>query len=600
MLNSEKPMKSKKIENVAIVFGKEEKNSFNRYTFPILGRPVAIYPILAANYAEKIDSIYLSSDSISLINLARNFQNVNILQREISQPTLTDEVRKATDLVIKDLDYVPKTISILIANSPCVNSEYLDRAITFLENNKFYDSVATAMKRPEFNPNRIMILNSDKRLERNFPNESFKEELYFLDRRIMVIRTDVIMSSTIEEDDFEGLLGRNIHPIIQQEGIWDIDYIWQVPIVERWLKQNGFNDSETPYDNKKKKQISNQFYNEKEASIKSKDNGIFKVLITTVPFGDLNNTPVQLLNKQKNINYQLNPIGRKLKESELVELVRDVDIIIAGTEQITRRVMENGNKLKLISRVGIGLDSVDLKAAKELGIQVSYTPDAPSAAVAELTIAQMLNLLRRIPLVDRKLRAGIWQRIQGERLSNAKIGIIGTGRVGRRVLKHLQGFNPKLIMVNDINPDNSLYEMYHAKLVDKNTIYSECDIITLHVPLTPLTFNLIKKEEIEVMKKNVCLINTSRGGIINEKDLYIAITQNRILAAAIDVFENEPYSGNLIELDNCFLTCHIGSMTNDCRTAMELLATEEAIRLVQGLELKNIVPEEEYNNQIVK
>ncbi|MCK5175826.1 MAG: phosphoglycerate dehydrogenase, partial [Planctomycetes bacterium] len=301
------------------------------------------------------------------------------------------------------------------------------------------------------------------------------------------------------------------------------------------------------------------------------------------------------LTKEPGVEFVINPKGRKLKESELPKIIKDCDIIIAGTEKYSREVLASADRLKLISRVGIGLDSIDLQAARDLGIIVSYTPDAPSPAVAELTIGLMFSLLRQIPLIDRKLRSGIWQRISGERLSNMVIGIIGTGRVGSRILKHLQGFHPKRIFVNDIHPDHNLYEMYHAELVEKETIYEKADIITLHVPLTPLTQGLIGKKELDTMKPNTRLINTSRGGIIDENALYNALIDKRIAGAAIDVYENEPYTGNLIELRNNVLTCHMGSMTKDCRKNMEIQAAEEAIRFIRSEPLKNIVPESEYH-----
>jgi D-3-phosphoglycerate dehydrogenase len=182
----------------------------------------------------------------------------------------------------------------------------------------------------------------------------------------------------------------------------------------------------------------------------------------------------------------------------------------------------------------------------------------------------------------------------GQRLSNQIIGIIGTGRIGSRVLKHLQGFSPKQILVNDIQPDYNLYDLYHAELVSKEVIYRESDIITLHVPLTPQTSPLIAKKELELMKPNMFLINTARGGVINEKDLFDALKNRKINGAAIDVFSNEPYGGELLTLDNCYLTCHMGSCTVDCRFEMEKLATEEALRFIRGEKLQLQVPEYEY------
>ena len=588
-----------KIKNIAIIFGKKEPTNFNRYTFPILNRPVVIYSILATKFSSSIDKTYLSTDSSSLISLGKEVEGVKLLQRKVSQPTLTQEIQNALKKVKKDLGYYPQKVAILFANSPCITGNLLFNAISFLDENKEYDSVVSAMRRAEFSPARMFSLE-EKKLMQDRGYLSFHENVYFLDHRIIVTRVSNILNCKVKSNYVESILGKNIHPVIKQEGIWDIDYMWQVPMIEKWLKQNGFTDSETPYDKPvvQSASIQNTFLQKKSylKNVSKKK----KILITTIPFSNINPAPLNLLDSTPNIEYVINPIGRKLQEEELLDLIPDFDIIIAGTEPITRKVLENAKKLKMISRVGIGLDNVDLIAAKELGIKVSYTPDAPAPAVAELTVGQMINILRRLPLVDRKLRSGIWQRIHGERLSNMIVGIIGTGRVGSRVLKHLQGFHPKGILVNDLKPDRNLYEMYNADFVEKEKIYKEADLITLHVPLTKLTYNLITKDEIGLMKRNCSLINTSRGGIINENDLYNALSKNRIAAAAIDVFENEPYSGKLIELDNCFLTCHMGSMTNDCRSAMEILATEEAVRFVNNEPLIRLVPNEEYDEVINK
>jgi D-3-phosphoglycerate dehydrogenase len=320
-----------------------------------------------------------------------------------------------------------------------------------------------------------------------------------------------------------------------------------------------------------------------------------KILITTVPFGEFDPTPLELLRAAVDeAEFVINPIGRKLKEAELAELAPEFDVLIAGTEQISRRVMEAASRLKLISRVGIGLDSVDLHAARELGITVSYTPDAPAPAVAELTVAHILNLLRYLPVIDRKMRGKQWHRIMGERLALQTVGIVGTGRIGTRVLRHLQGFAPARILVNDLKPDAELYAKYNAEAVDKETLYRESDIISLHVPLTRQTRHMIGAQEMAMMKPGVRLINTARGGIIHEGDLYEALVNNRIAGAAIDVFEEEPYAGALAEVENCFISCHMGSMTQDCRAEMEIRATEEALRFVRGEPLSNVVPEYEY------
>jgi D-3-phosphoglycerate dehydrogenase / 2-oxoglutarate reductase len=320
-----------------------------------------------------------------------------------------------------------------------------------------------------------------------------------------------------------------------------------------------------------------------------------KVLITTVPFGEKNKLPLDLL-KKSNIEYLINPLNKKLTEYELIEMLSDFDAIIAGTEKISEKVMNSASKLKYISRVGIGLDSIDLFAAKNKGIKVSYTPDVPAPAIAELTIGMMLTLLRSMHVSNLKMHQGKWYRILGKNISTSTIGLIGVGRVGIRVIKHLQSFNSPRILANDVS-DLAKKLNLPVQWVDKEKIFKEADIITLHLPLTSSTKNLITEKDLMLMKKDAVIINTSRGGIINEKDLYNVLKSGHLNGAAIDVFEQEPYDGPLNKIERCLMTSHMGSMTIDCRVKMEIEATEEFIRFSRGEPLKREVPELEYNVQ---
>ena len=321
-----------------------------------------------------------------------------------------------------------------------------------------------------------------------------------------------------------------------------------------------------------------------------------KALITTVPFGDKNRLPIELL-EAAGIEYLINPKGRKLKEDELAEMASDFDVLIAGTEPITDKVMRSAHRLKLISRVGIGLDSVDLVAAERYGIKVSYTPDAPAPAVAELTIALMLSLLRSVHLSNAQMHRGEWHRYFGRRIPEVTIGIIGAGRIGGRVLRRLSAFGTPRILVNDMNPNSSITTDLKLEWVGKEEIYRQADVITLHLPLTVHTKNMVRREQLLQMKPDAMLINTSRGGIINEHDLSEVLKAGHLGGAAIDVFEQEPYHGALAEIDRCLLTSHMGSMSIDCRTRMEIEATEEAVRFLTGHDLQGLVPSEEYEVQ---
>jgi D-3-phosphoglycerate dehydrogenase / 2-oxoglutarate reductase len=323
---------------------------------------------------------------------------------------------------------------------------------------------------------------------------------------------------------------------------------------------------------------------------------IKKVLITTVPFGQANRSPLDMLESHK-IQYLINPLNKKLTEDELLSLVSDFDVIIAGTENISSKVMDKAKNLKMISRVGIGLDSVDLLAAERNGIIVSYTPDAPAPAVADLTMGLMYSLLRSLHKANIQLHQNKWHRYFGNRLTNCCIGIIGAGRVGSRVIRNLKALGCNNIYYYDKKVRLKEEDGEQVVFATKEEIYNISDIISFHLPLDEETKNMITIKEIALMKKNALLINTSRGGIINEKDLYIALNDKLILGAAIDVFEQEPYTGKLMEHDNCILTSHMGSMTYDCRARMEIEATEEAIRFLTGKALESKVPIEEYEVQ---
>jgi D-3-phosphoglycerate dehydrogenase len=319
-----------------------------------------------------------------------------------------------------------------------------------------------------------------------------------------------------------------------------------------------------------------------------------RVLITTVPFGNIDCLPINLL-KDAGIDYFINPLDRKLNEFELAEMVSNFDALIAGTEQISKKVMDQAKNLKLISRVGIGLDGVDLLEAERRGIKVSYTPDAPAPAVVELTLGLIFATLRSVHIANSQMHKGEWHRYFGRRIPEVTFGIIGAGRIGGQVIRSLLALGASKILVNDINTDKFLVKVARVEQVEKEVIYNCADVISLHVPLTSKTKNMINYNQLLSMKSDVILINTARGGIINEGDLELAMNEGRLGAVALDVFENEPYDGPLRRIERCLLTSHMGSMSIDCRTRMEIEATNEVIRFLGGEDLQSLVPLEEYD-----
>jgi D-3-phosphoglycerate dehydrogenase len=325
-----------------------------------------------------------------------------------------------------------------------------------------------------------------------------------------------------------------------------------------------------------------------------------KVFVSTYPFGKSDTKPKDLLSKESKINAIYNPHSRKLTATEVADLAADADAIIAGTEDLSL-LIENSKNLKLISRVGIGLDSVNLAACKARGIRVCYTPDAVTMAVAELTIGLMVSLTRQVSLADREIREGKWIRHYGKRIGESVVGLVGFGRVGKNVARMLLPFQPK-ILVNDIQDisaeiGNFTKQGLDINIATKEEIFSNSDIVSLHLPAYSKTKEMITEKTLAKFRKDSVLINTARGELVSEKDLFMALSNGVIAGAALDVFTKEPYSGPLSQLPNVILTQHMGSCSYDCRLAMESEATEDTIRFFNGLDLLREVPEVEYSYQ---
>lgn len=307
-----------------------------------------------------------------------------------------------------------------------------------------------------------------------------------------------------------------------------------------------------------------------------------KVLLSTFPFGKYDKSPMKLL-EETGWDIIRNPFKRRLKPSDMSELTDGVDGIIAGTEPYNQELFQrNKGTLKVIARVGIGLDSIDFKAAEEHNVQVTYTPDAPSQAVAELTVAQILNLNRYILSSDRSIRNSAWNRMIGWLICERKIGLLGLGRIAKLVVKLLKPFACE-ILVYDPEPDMKFIHENNLKLVSCEELFRTSDVLSIHIPLSMENIKFVSRELIATMKTGSFLINTARGPVLDEAALTDALLQGHIGAAALDVFEKEPYEGILSKLDNVILTGHIGASARQSRRDMEYRATEDCIRVLKGL-----------------
>jgi len=304
-----------------------------------------------------------------------------------------------------------------------------------------------------------------------------------------------------------------------------------------------------------------------------------KVLTSPSSFGQVSSEPFDIL-EENGFEVINNPYGRKLTEDEVIELAKDCIGIVAGVETLSAKVMDALPDLKCISRVGIGMDSVDLKYAGQKGIIVNNTPNGPTRAVAELTLGMTMSLLRKIPQAHSDLKNRVWKKQIGNLLYNKVVGVIGLGRIGKLVSQLFRGLeNP--VIGYDPFPDAGWAEKWDVKLVDFETLLKTADIITIHVPGNEDKSPVIGQKELDLLKQGAFLINISRGGIVDESALYQALSEKKLAGAAIDVFSDEPYSGQLCDLDNVVLTPHLGSYAEEGKLLMEIDAVNNLINALK-------------------
>ena len=304
-----------------------------------------------------------------------------------------------------------------------------------------------------------------------------------------------------------------------------------------------------------------------------------QVLITTSTFNLDNFEQLELLNKAQ-IEVKLNPFAIRLTEDQAIDLLGTNTIgLIAGLEPLTEKVLTSAKSLKVIARVGTGLDSVDLVAAKKLGITVLNTPDAPTQAVAELTLGHILGLLRNIPMADRQIRNGVWKGLMGSLLQTKTVGIIGFGRIGKRVAALLSVFGAKVIISDELATSTEYLN------VGLNELCAKSDVITLHLPYNDSTHHIINEKQLNLMKKGSYFVNISRGGLVDEDALLAALKSGRIAGAALDCFEHEPYDGELRNFDNVQITAHMGSYARETRDLMEREASQLLVDAFKEIKL---------------
>ena len=277
----------------------------------------------------------------------------------------------------------------------------------------------------------------------------------------------------------------------------------------------------------------------------------------------------------------------EITPEQILEKISNFNIVIVRSRTtITKEMIEKADNCKIIARVGVGLDNVDQEAAKAKNIRVINAVEGAMNAVAELVLGLMLSLARQTTRGDRAIRNQKWlkKELKGTELRGKYLGIIGLGNIGKRLGRLARGLNMNIIGYDVIPIDEEFSKEVGLMKADLNTLLQSSDYVSIHVPLLDSTYHLLDAQKISTMKKTAKIINTSRGGVVDENALYDALKNGTLGGAALDVFEKEPAIDNkLAELDNVILTPHIGAQTKEAQSLAANVIAEKIIQILRGV-----------------
>ena len=278
-----------------------------------------------------------------------------------------------------------------------------------------------------------------------------------------------------------------------------------------------------------------------------------------------------------------NPGGKPLNSADVARLLPGVDGYIAGLDQIDRAALASADRLKVIVRYGVGFDNVDLQAAREQGIVVSNTPGANSVSVAELAIGFMLALARQLTQADSAVRRGEFPRMSGISLEGKTVGILGLGAIGKQLARRLAGYDCRLLAYDPF-PDSAFAAAHQVELCDMDTVLTQADFLSLHLPLNAETRRMVNREFLAKMKRGAHLINTARGELVDEDALAEALSSGKLRGAGLDAFIDEPPSVEhpLLKMPNLIATPHLGAQTDGATNNMGWAALNECLSILRG------------------
>lgn len=271
-----------------------------------------------------------------------------------------------------------------------------------------------------------------------------------------------------------------------------------------------------------------------------------------------------------------------MTEEQMIEEIKDVDGVIVGVDPLNKEVLQHAEKLKVISKYGVGIDNIDIDYAKERNIKVARAMNANADAVADYTFALMMSVARKVVQIDKECRRLNWNKITTVDIHKKTLGLVGLGNIGKKVAQRAKGFEMD-VLAYDLMPDHEYAENSGVQYVDNlDGIFAKSDFISLHLPLNKHTEHIIGKEQLKLMKSTAVLVNTARGGLIDEQALSEALQEQLIWGAGIDVFESEPPKNKeLLKLDNIVIGSHCAASTVQAIDNMGIMASKNLVELFE-------------------
>ena len=301
-----------------------------------------------------------------------------------------------------------------------------------------------------------------------------------------------------------------------------------------------------------------------------------KCLVTSRSFGKLSDIPKNILTDN---GFEIVYYRDKYEEEGFIEALKDCDALIIGAHEFSEKALKAADKLKVVIKHGTGMDNINIPLCEQYGVHADNVPAVNGNAVADLAFTHIMNCARKVHLAANNVLNGEWKTVTGVDVYKKTLGLVGFGGIAKNVARRAKGFDMKVLAYDPFVTEVPEEFKEYVTLTDLDTVLTGADIVSIHVPLNDSTRNLIAKDEIAKMKDGVIIVNTSRGGILNEDDLYDALVSGKVMSAGLDVLEKEPMDpdNKLAKLDNVTITPHMGMYSFEAITAVSTIAAQKVV-----------------------